>query len=310
MKILYIDSGNVTRDDYMYQYYGDLYRELKKLSDVILYQGRAKNFENIEDKGIDCIIFGLGYFTQTDPSVYGELKGLKDVSIPVVALLHKPQTMLEHKLDFCRLNNIDILMDTNITYKEYGEITNTKPIRFWFTANPEVYYDRQVEKIYDIGFSGADHGGNKIKGPTGDLRNRVHKNLIQTKHKLFWNSTRDLSYRIRSVEEYATKINECKMWLATTGPNLDISPRYFEVMMSKTLLLCNKMTYQYEGVFVDGVNCVMFENDLSDLNEKINYYLSNEEERNKIIETAYHTAVNNYTWKHTAEKLLKEIEEL
>jgi spore maturation protein CgeB len=70
------------------------------------------------------------------------------------------------------------------------------------------------------------------------------------------------------------------------------------------------MTYQYEGVFVDGVNCVMFENDLSDLNEKINYYLSNEEERNKIIETAYHTAVNNYTWKHTAEKLLKEIEEL
>ncbi len=80
--------------------------------------------------------------------------------------------------------------------------------------------------------------------------------------------------------------------------------------MSKTLLLCNKMPYQYEDVFVDGVNCIMFENDLSDLNEKIDYYLKNEEERNKIIETAYDTAVNNYTWKHMAEKLLKEIEEL
>ena len=29
MKILYIDYGNVVADTHLYQYYGDLYRELK-----------------------------------------------------------------------------------------------------------------------------------------------------------------------------------------------------------------------------------------------------------------------------------------
>ena len=34
MKILYIDFGNVVADDNMYQYYGDLFRELKLLTQI------------------------------------------------------------------------------------------------------------------------------------------------------------------------------------------------------------------------------------------------------------------------------------
>ena len=100
------------------------------------------------------------------------------------------------------------------------------------------------------------------------------------------------------------------MWLSTTGPVLDVGPRYFEVLLSKTLLFCNNMRVQYEGVFVDGENCVMFENDLSDFEEKLNYYLQHDDERNLIIERGYDMAVNNYTWKHMAMKLLKEVREL
>ena len=313
MNILYVDHGNVTSDHYMYQYYGDLYRELKKKANVYLYQNRPlNNVHKISSSKIDCVIFGLGYFTQTDPNVYKKIQGLSEINIPVVCMLHKPQTMLKEKLSFFKENNIDILLDPHITYKEHGEITNSKAIRFWFTANPEIYYPRPIDKIYDIGFSGASHGGGKIEGPTRDLRDRVHKKLLESKFDVFWNSSKegDLSYRIRSVEEYAKKINQCKIWLSTTGPILDVSPRYFEVMLSRTLLLCNNMPHEYEGLFQDGVNCVIFENDLSDLSEKTAYYLENNEEREAIIDRAYNMAINKYTWEHTASMLLNEIKEI
>ena len=34
MNVLYIDYGNVVDDNHMYQYYGDLFRELKALARV------------------------------------------------------------------------------------------------------------------------------------------------------------------------------------------------------------------------------------------------------------------------------------
>ena len=78
-------------------------------------------------------------------------------------------------------------------------------------------------------------------------------------------------------------------------------------MLSRTLLMCNKMPEQYGEYFTDGVNCVMFDNDLSDFDEKLTYYLYNDSQRNSIIETAYETAVNNYTWHHMAKNLIEQI---
>ncbi len=139
MNILYIDHGNVTSDHYMYQYYGDLYRELKKKSAVYLYQNRPlSNVRKISESKIDCIIFGLGYFTQTNPNAYKKIDGLSEVNVPVVAMLHKPQTMLSEKLEFCKVNKIDILLDPHITYKEHDEFIGSKSIRFWFTATPKI----------------------------------------------------------------------------------------------------------------------------------------------------------------------------
>ena len=63
-------------------------------------------------------------------------------------------------------------------------------------------------------------------------------------------------------------------------------------MLSKTLLFCNNMPYEYEGMFIDGENFVMYDNDLSNFYEKIDYYLNNESERNKIIESAYDKVIH------------------
>ena len=316
MNILYIDFGNVVADDNMYQYYGDLFRELKLLAKVYLLQGIPANINEILSQiqdDIDYIIFGLGYFAQSDQRFFNKIEGLDTLNIPVACMIHKPQTMLDKKLEFCMINKVNLIIDSQSTYKDYEAKTGIKSIRIPFTATPKVFYPREVEKRFDVGFSGALHGKEndgrqKIFGPTANLRERVYEKLTARERNIFWNSSNTMEYRIHSVEDYATKINECKMWLGTTGPVLDVSPRYFEVMLSKTLLLCNNMPEQYEEYFTDGVNCVIFNNDLSDFDEKLDYYLNNESEMNRVIETAYKTAINKYTWHHMAQKLIDNLE--
>ena len=305
-KVLYVDHGDRVADNYMYMYYGDMFRELREATDVTLYQGNPQKVPRIvEDGGFDCVVFGLGYFAQRNGSAYGHIPGLEELKVPVVCMLHKPQVMLEQKLSFFKTNNVDLIADVNISYKKFQEVLGIKTTRIWLSASPTVYHERDVPVLYDVGFSGATHA-NKLTGPTANLRDRVLERLKSKDIELFWNKQTSPSHRISSVEEYATKINESKIWIATTGPTLDISPRYFEVMLSKTLLFCNDMPVQYEGVFRDGFNCVTFKNDLSDFDDKLSFYLTNEDERNKIINEAYNHAMENLTSKHMCAKMLRE----
>ena len=101
MKILYIDFGNVVADDNMYQYYGDLFRELKLLTQIYLLQGIPANINEILSQiegGVDCIIFGLGYFAQSDQRFFNKIEGLDTLEVPVICMIHKPQTMLDKKV--------------------------------------------------------------------------------------------------------------------------------------------------------------------------------------------------------------------
>jgi glycosyltransferase involved in cell wall biosynthesis len=308
MNILYIDHGGYTSDDHIYQYYGDLLRQLRTMANVSLYEGQTKNLPNMLSQSeidFDCIIFGLGYFAQSNPESFEKIEGLAELTTPVVCMLHKPQNMLEEKLKFCASNKVDILLDY---FGNAEKNVATRSPRSWFTANPETFHPRDIPVVFDIGFSGADHGRGKIKGATKDLRSKVGEFLKgNKKYKTFWNSSYDLSYRIPSVEEYASKINSCKIWLATTGPVDDISPRYFEVALSKTLLFCNDMPKVNHPVFIDGETCVTFANDMSDFEQKLDYYLENDLEREKIVNNTYDLVYNNYTWNHMAKNLLEEI---
>ena len=242
--ILYIDQANRLEESYMYPYYGAVYRELKRMENVYFFGGFVSDINGIlshYDVSFDCIVFGLGFFAQGNPSAWQKITGLAELEIPTVALLHKPQSMLEEKLNFCKINKISILADPHCTYKEFGNRVGAESFRSWFTASPEIFYPRESERKYDI------------------------------------------------------------------GSMLDIGPRYFEVLLSKTLLFCNNMPKQYDGTFIDGENCVMFENDLSNFEEKLKYYLCNEDERNLVATRGYNMAKDEYTWKHMAMKLLDEV---
>ena len=103
--------------------------------------------------------------------------------------------------------------------------------------------------------------------------------------------------------EYAKTINSAKIWIATNADHGDLTPRFSEVMGSKTLLFHNEHPYDtYNDIFIDGETCVIFKNDLSDLIEKIDYYLQNDLEYNRIVNNAYDLFHNRFTCKKLAEK--------
>ena len=313
LNILYISARNVLSPTNTYSYYGDLYRELVKFCNVQVSQDLLDHKKTASDYNFDCVIFDLGYFAQKEPSVFQEIPGLKELNIPKIAYFNKPQTLLEEKLNFCKVNGFDLFVDSQVTHKEYGKAANCESIMLPFVASEKIFYPREVEKVYDLGFSGTHNlftPSGKVEGETRDIRDRAYEKIIQKDYNLFWNKHTDPSKRISSLDGYATKMNQSKIWFSTTGPVKDFGPRYFEVMLSKTLLCCNSMPDTYGGVFVDGENCIMFENNLSNLTEKIDYYLNNDTERNAIISKAYDFALTNYTWMAMAKKLVSKIIEI
>ena len=100
------------------------------------------------------------------------------------------------------------------------------------------------------------------------------------------------------------------MWLATPAPFEEVTGRYYEIGMSKTLLLCSEIKEEYKNDLQDGVNCVEFKDDLSDFLEKFYYYLNNWEESERIIQTAHDDFHQKHTWVHRAKLLHSHLEEL
>ena len=69
--------------------------------------------------------------------------------------------------------------------------------------------------------------------------------------------------------------------------------------------MCQKIPEEYKHIFVPGVNCVEFENDMSDFEEKVFKYRS-DDERREIVSKALSDSVN-HTWEKRAEELVNFI---
>ena len=63
----------------------------------------------------------------------------------------------------------------------------------------------------------------------------------------------------------------------------------------------------YDDMLIDGYNCVMFST-VDEFYDKAEYYLNNEEERMKIVNTAYQYFIEKQTWSERAKQVRKIIE--
>ena len=286
-----------------YNYYLDLYRQLKRIANCYHYNRKFDNVLDILDGcpfTPDAVVFGLSWFQHR---YFGDVRGLHSLPIPKICFIHKPGTEQKEKADFCNVNEIDIILHSApIDESRF----NGRCVLFGYGADPDMFKDRGLRRKYDIGFSGALHGSAlypESSFSTPNLRERVQDLLKGTELKCFLNGSDSIKDRIRDYDEYAWRISESKVWLATTGPNGDVTPRYYEIWASRALLFCNPVPAAYMDIFRDGINCVYFAEDLSDFLPKLRYYLKHEGERKVITGNAYSRFITGHTWRERAKQL-------
>ena len=292
-----------TQREIDYPYYGGLFHELKELFNVKLTNKFFDDFSKIKANSkikYDIVVFGLSYFEK-----FQFYDSIKDLDIPSVVHLFKPQNNFNEKLSFCKKNKIDQIITPLPMYKEIEKKTGIPCTLMPYGYNPNIFKSRFRIKLYHVGFSGMLH--QNIYYPEGafdvvDLRKRLGEILISNKDiKLLWKGSDIISQgRIKRVGSYAKSINSCKVWLATPAAYEDITPRYFEIMGSKTLLMCSRIPESYKHLLIDKHNCIEFNNDLSDFEEKLNNILTDDELRRNITTNAIKNAQDHHTWKMRA----------
>lgn len=211
-------------------------------------------------------------------------------------------------------NIINLTSMFRINYLKKNFFKNLQP--FSYSFYPSIFKDYGENKKYDIGMTGALHGSENYQDEAftpdeKNIRKRIYNKLNKLKdiYKIYLKCS-DIGHKeskIISDVEYAKTINTSRIWIschAAYGDNC----RNFQIPPCRTLLFCNEPVEEepYKNIFKNNENCVYFKSDLSDFEEKINYYLNNQEEYNRIVENGY----KEFHEKHTNIKRTKELLEI
>ena len=144
-----------------------------------------------------------------------------------------------------------------------------------------------------------------------DVRKTIQEQLFNVSDvKCFLNGSDSVSPRIKSYDEYATKIRESLMWFATPAAFGDITPRYFEVPTSGTLLLCSKVPSSYKDIFRDGETCIEFKEDGSNFMEKFKMCKNDIDLVKTITDNTKAEFSENHTWHNRALEIIKMVNDL
>ena len=318
-KVLVVDPIVHSKISKQYEHYNYLYDELCKICHCFLY--RKKNFADIDQilkyakkRNFipDVIYFGMGWFSLNNQTFERDLKN--NANIPLVGFLYKAQNNLDLKLEFLKKNKFKLIITPIPFCEQYKLETGIECKLVANAGDAKIFFDRKEKKIYDIGFSGALHDNHiyeKGSFRTFNIRSRAQDLLKGEKGiKTFLNGSDDIKKRIPSYVEYAKKISQSQMWIATPGPYEEIVERYYEICMSKTLLFCSEIHPSYKNIFVDGHNCITFKNDLSDFLDKFYFCMKNKELIENIIMNGYKEFTNDHSYKSRAVEIKKYFQEL
>ena len=304
MKILYFERAHGNS----YSYYNEIKNAIAKNSTVFQFAnwspigGPDVDINDVLSRcpeKPDVILFGFGWTdcSEEHPKV---VKNLNSCGIPVAVILNKEYAALDKKLNWIKEMNPVVAFTVHHDYNNYSKITGVPFVQIPFAVNPDIFkkYDNQNYDC-DFGFSGVIR-----PEQTDDWRAKI------VEHSKNWDDINFSfsNHRHDSLEDYAKRLNRSRMWLSTTGPADLVGTRYYEVMaLGTTLLVCNRFDKVYDDILVEDEHCIMFDT-LEELENKIKYYLENEEERNTIIEKAKNLALQKHTWNHRAEKLITALE--
>jgi len=89
----------------------------------------------------------------------------------------------------------------------------------------------------------------------------------------------------------------------------DLNFRVFEALSCGAFLITDRTENGLRDLFKDGEHLAMYDN-LKDLEDKIGYYLSHEDEREKIAACGQKEVHGKHTFYHRAKTMLDDVEKL
>jgi spore maturation protein CgeB len=265
----------------------------------------ALNLKRALDRipGVETIVWGLNYPNYTTP--FNEIEKWCDVIflienytsgwIPdVIAYSNKlkiywsidSHCVLDQHVQMSKLFKINIHLNSTESYIPHFSFCDKS---YWFpNAYPDdlIYHMPEVAKSHDIGFC-------------GNYLNRAdHVNFLSK-----YNIQKDIfvigEAMVRSINSYKIHFNR--------NISNDINYRTFETTGCKTLLMTNH-TPGLETLFKAGEEIIVYDS-IQDLDEKVQYYLDNEAERNKIETAGWERAKKDHTYYERAKTLVNIINE-
>ena len=264
----------------------NLHRSLSKIDGVeskvwgLNYPDFDKSFSEIEEWS--DVIFIIENYTST----WLPIKEISESNKLKIFWSIDSHCVLQQHQYLCQLLKIDILLNSTESYIPSYEGLVKKS--YWF---PNSYPDDlmsplDIEKTIDIGFC-------------GNVLNRGH--LINHLDK--YNIKKDIFV---IGDDMVNSINSYKIHFNCNISN-DINYRTFETCGCKTMLLTN-YTPGLEKLFDIGKEVVVYTS-IEDLDNKVKYYLENDNERGMIAESGHQRVKRDHTYFERAKKLIDIINE-
>lgn len=228
---------------------------------------------------------------EIDGAGYHHLEGYKDIDIPKV--FWAIDSHISSKLKFQKriAQDFDYIF---VAQKDYiplfKKITDNV---YWLplAADPEIHKKCDLSKIFDIGFVGQKNP--KLHKDRGKILNKLSKKYNLLAVEGVWGENMSKIYSI-------SKIGFNK---SLSG---DLNMRVFEVMSSGTMLLTDKIGNGISDLFRNGEHLIMY-NTENELNELIQYYLGNEDEREKIAKEGQKEVHKKHTYDKRIQYMLKKL---
>lgn len=256
---------------------------LEEYQNLEIFQFNLNEIQ-VAEQGFD-LYFRIddGGYTQDIPAnLHPSCWWISDTHLP------KPYKMIKNKI-----KNYDFIF---CTQKEGGERLRreTGKLTYWIPwacddVPSDFEFPNEKDKIWDICFVGTT-GKYSLRKVVLELIKINYPNSFVGRAPYY--ELLDYYKKAKIVINYSI--------------NNDINARIFEAMSAGTLVITNRIKNNgFEEIFEAGKHLVIFDDILKELKEKIDYYLKNVEEREKIAKAGFYLVKENHTYRHRLQKMFK-----
>lgn len=159
-----------------------------------------------------------------------------------------------------------------------------------FSCDPQIHSERPSIRIYDIGFVGSIRCSER----RAEILATLGKKYKMNDYKKFY-----------PKEEIGNIYSQSKI-VVNTPVNGDLNMRAFEAMAAGALLMTEAAENGQRDLFRDGVNLIEYYGK-DDLNKKVDYYLTHDDERARIAKEGQEEVMLKHTYEHRTDFVIDTI---